>query len=114
MSTVTNISGVSNIGPEMYMAVYSVALGTTSAAGLDAIDISGDFDYVHACFTAGNDTAADNAYSIACIHPGVTTAVTSTNVNLEVRNISDGATVDSTDLSAIGALLVVVIGRQAL
>lgn len=113
MGTLTKIAGVSCLGPEVYYASYTVQLGTTSGAGLDAIDLTADFSYVHMIVCGGNDTADDNTYSIKAIHPGAAVAVASDNVDLEVREISDASTVDTTDLSAVAGLQMMVFGKRA-
>jgi hypothetical protein len=101
----------------MKVATYTVAFDNSYPTGGEAIDLSGDFDYVYAVICAGNDTAADNAKTFRAIHPGATTAVTSSNVLIQVHWSADGTDgedfvefTNTGDLSAIGALQIIVIG----
>ena len=111
-ATATKLGGVSCIGPEMYAATYTLAFDTTTAAGLMTVDLTSDFAYCHLAVVAANDTAANNGYIFRCLHPGATTELTATNLSVEVRDEAL-ATVDSTNLSAIGALQLFVIGKKA-
>ena len=118
MATATLTSGPNNLGPNMKVATYSVALDSSYAAATgEAIDISGEFDYVHFAACGANDTLADNLKKYDIIHPGAGTAVTSTNVLVTVNWSADGTDgedfvtfTNGGNLSAIGELQVVVIG----
>jgi len=123
VATATNISGVSNIGAEMFMATYTVALDTTHATGYQTVDLTDDFKYIHAMWFAGNDTIADNAYKIDAVLPAAGTAIDATNVQLtfhyspaktgNAENAEVFDPVNAGDLGDIGDLRIVVIGKQA-
>jgi len=117
-ATCTLTAGPNNLGPNMKIATYSVLLDSSYPATTgEAIDISGEFDYVHYAACGANDTLADNLKKYDVIHPGAGTAVTSSNVLITVNWSADGT--DGEDfitftnggsLAAIGELQVVVIG----
>lgn len=98
------------------MATYTFVGGTTGwlAAG-HAVDITADFTEVHAAWAAGVDTVADHAYKWGLVFPKDTT-ITSSNFLL-TAHYSTGAggamTVvpDAADLSAVGQVQIVVIGK---
>lgn len=118
MATATLTSGPNNIGPGMKIATYSVLLDSSYAASTgEAIDISGEFDYVHFASCGANDTLADNLKLYGVLHPGAGTAVTSSNVLITVNWSADGTDgedfitfTNTGDLSTVGELQVVVIG----
>lgn len=117
VATATKIAGVSCIGPELYMAIYTVALETTDATGIQTIDLTADFEYVHSISFPGNDTLADNGYKYDSIIPTSGTAIAATTVQVSVHEAgADAAPLDpvtSTDLTAVGALQMIVFGKRA-
>ena len=117
MATLTTITGPTNIGPKLKMAVYQVALDSSYPTGGEAIDISGDFDFVYAVVPRGNDTLADNGYVFDALLPSPTTAVSSTNVLITAHWSADGTDgevmkefTNTGTLAAVGQLSVLVIG----
>ena len=115
--TLTKTSGPNNLGPNQKIATYTLLFDSSYPTGGEAIDLSGDFDYVYAVVCAGNDTAADNGYKFSAIHPGATTAVTSTNVLIQAHwspNATNGEVfsefTNTGNLSAVGALQIMVVG----
>lgn len=115
--TLTKLKGPWPNGP-ILEALYSLAWDNSYPTGGEAIDISGDFTYCYGVVPAGNDTLADNGYLFQCVHPGVSTAVTSTNVKISVWWSADGTDgevfvefTNTGDLSAVGATLLWVRGR---
>lgn len=116
-ATLTKTGGPSAIGAGFKMATYTVALDSSYPTGGEAIDLTGEFTYVLAVICGGNDTAADNGYTFRALHPGATTAVTSSNVLIQAHWDGDPAAdttnpevANTTDLSAVGALQILVIG----
>jgi hypothetical protein len=117
-ATLTTIVKPNNIAPKLKVAVYQIALDSSYPAGGEAIDLSGDFDYIYAATVGGNDTAADNNYLYQALLPAPATAVTSSNVLIQaIWDPADaGAAEDfvevtaTTDLSAVGQLSLVVFG----
>jgi hypothetical protein len=114
-ATLTKTCGPSNIGEGFKMATYSVAFDSAQAAGGESIDLTGEFDYVYAVIPGGNDTAADNGYIARAVVPGATTAVTSSNVLIQLLwNGGDSGEVMlefTGNASAIGAMQLLVIGK---
>ena len=116
-ATLTKIAGPAPVGPGIKMCVYTMAWDNSYPTGGEAIDITGEFDYVYGIAFGGNDTAADNGYTFSALLPGATTAVTSSNVKIQAHWDGDPAT-DTTnpevangeDLETIGATSLVVIG----
>lgn len=109
------IVGPNNICPGVKIAVYQISFDTSYPTGGEALDFSGDFDFVYGIVPGGNDTLADNGYSFAGILPGATTAVNSTNCKVSVHwsNNTAQALAEFTntgDLSAVGQLTLIVIG----
>lgn len=117
-ATVTKTAGPTAIGAGLKMATYSVLLDSSYPASTgEAIDISGEFTYVHYASCGANDTLADNLKKYDIIHPGAGTAVTSSNVLITVNWSADGT--DGEDfvtftnggsLASVGELQVLVIG----
>jgi len=103
-------------GSQTYMGIFSLLLSTTDATGIDTVDLTDYFTYVDAVFVGDNDTLADNGYKIQAICPTRTTAITATNVAVSVHQSAGSAAamaaVASTDLTAIGAVKIVVYGRR--
>ena len=117
-ATLTKVEGPTNIGPGFKMAVYSVAFDSSYPTGGEAIDLTGEFDYVYAVIPGGNDTAADNAKKYSAIYPGASTEVTSSNVLIQAHWSADGTDgedlmefTNGGNLSAVGALSITVIGK---
>lgn len=107
--TVTTIAGPFNMGPKFKIAVYQCALDAAHASGGEAIDISGDFDFLYAAWAAGVDAAADVlAAKYDVIVPAPTTAVSSTNVLITAT--TEAFAEETGDLSAVGQLTIVAIG----
>lgn len=117
-ATVSTIVKPNNIAPKLKVAVYQVALDNSYPTGGEAVDLTADFDFIYSATPGGNDTAADNNYLYQCLIPAPGTAVTSTNVLIQaIWDPADaGAAEDfvevtnTTDLSAVGQLTLVVIG----
>lgn len=117
-ATLTKIAGPANFAPGMKCAAYQVAFDNSYAAGGEAIDLSGDFDYIFFGGVGGNDTAADNNYLFQLLLPSSSTAVSSTNVLVQaIWDPADaGAAEDfvdvtaTTDLSSIGQLSLFIVG----
>ena len=98
--------------------LFSGALDTTDATGIQTMDVTSYFGYVHNIEVGSNDTLADNGYKLQGKDPGATTAVTSTNCEISVHQ-SKGSNaamdpVESTDLSAIGAVKIKITGKAAI
>jgi len=117
-ATVTTIVAPYFAGPNCKKAIYSVLLDDSYPTGGEAIDLTADFDYVFGVAILGNDTAADNGYVIAADLPGSTTALSASNLLLTafwVDTTTDGAPLAevtaTTNLSAIGALMIEVSGK---
>ncbi len=103
-------------GPGLKMAIYTFVGGATGwlAAG-NAIDMTGEFSEIVAAWTAGVNAVADDVYKFTAVFPKATT-VTSSNVLMSIyySNGSGGAMTvvpDATDISAVGQVQVVVIGK---
>jgi hypothetical protein len=102
----------------MKAAVYQLAWDNSYPAGGEAIDLTGEFDYVYSISFGGNDTAADNLYLFQALLPAPATAVTASNVKIQaIWDPADaGAAEDfvevtaTTDLSAIGQTSLFVVG----
>ena len=95
------------------MAVYQIAFDSSYPTGGEALDLTDDFDYVYGVAFAGNDTSADNAYIFHALLPAPATAITSSNVLVQVFAGASGANAEvsnATDLSAIGQTSVFVFG----
>lgn len=115
-ATLTKVSGPTCI-PGIKIATYKVAFDNSYPTGGEAIDLTGEFDYVYHIDCGANDTAADNAKTYRAIYPGTGTAVTSSNVLIQVHWSADGTDgedfvefTNTGDLSAVGALTITVYG----
>ncbi len=110
-------TGVTNIGPELYLATYDVLLDTTDATGIMTIDLTADFSTLTFAVCGGNDTLADNGWKYDVITPGFGVALTSSNVEISVYGAGTaGAILDvaaSETLTSVGVLQLLVIGTQA-
>lgn len=116
--TLTKTSGPEAIGPGIKMATYSLAFDTSYPTGGEAIDLTGEFDYITWIGPGANDTAADNAKKYQFICPDSSTAVTSSNVLVQVHWSADGTDgedfvefTNTGNLSAVGALQILVYGK---
>jgi hypothetical protein len=101
------------------MGVFSVELDTTDANGQILItNLATYFRYVDAIVVGDNDTLADNGYKYQALCPARTVAVSASNIIVTVHQSAGAASamaaVASTDLSAVGALKLVVYGRKTL
>jgi len=103
------------------MKLYTV-LGDTSFLGTgEAIDLTADFSEIHAAWACGTDAIADNVYEYSFVVPGAGTALTSANFLLVATQspAKTGATeaaeafevATSADLSGVGALAFMVVGK---
>jgi hypothetical protein len=105
-------------GSQTYMGLFSCLFDDTDATGITTLDLTDYFKYVDAVVVCDNDTLADNGYKVQAICPARTTALTATNLAFSVHQSAGSAAamaaVTSTDMSAIGALKVLVFGRKAL
>jgi hypothetical protein len=114
-ATLTKTAGPEAIGPGLKMATYSVAFDTAQLTGGEAINLTGEFDYVCFATCGGNDTAADNGYIARVVCPAASTAVTSSNVLIQLLwNGGDSGEVMlefTGNASAIGAMQLLVIGQ---
>ena len=116
-ATPTLVAGVSNVGNEMYMGVFTLLFDTTDANGELSIDLTDYFKYVYSVEIGGS--LATTGYVCEIEKPAAATAITSTNIKVGVYEAgADGAPLDpvaSTDVSAVvTGLTIVVIGRQAI
>lgn len=104
-------------GGQTYIGIFSLALDSTDATGIQTVDLRTWFKYVDAVVIADNDTLADNGYKYQAILPTRTTAITATNVAISVHQSAGSAAalapVTSTSLTAVGALKIIVYGRKA-
>lgn len=118
-ATVTKIATPAPIGNGMKIGVFSVALDNSYPSGGEAIDLTDYFDYVYSVSIGGNDTLADNQYKFDALLPGATTALTSSNLLITAYwDPADAGAAEAfdevtaaTDLSAVGALAITVIGK---
>ncbi len=114
-ATCTLTAGPTAIGAGLKMATYSVLLDTATASGGEAIDISGEFTYMHFGVCGANDTAADNYVGkLDLIHPGAGTAVSSSNVLVtacESSDTNEPFTEFTGNLATVGELQVMIIGK---
>lgn len=113
--TLTKTSGPSVLGPGIKLATYEIAFDSAQASGGEVIDLTGEFSYITFAMAGANDTAADNGYIARVLCPGYSTAVTSSNVKVQLLwNGGDSGEVMlefTGDAHAIGALQLVVIGK---
>ena len=116
-ATLALTGGPASIGEGLKMATYDVVFDTAQATGGEALDFTNEFTYIHAIWPAGNDTAADNAYSYSFVCPDAATAISSTTVKVQMHWTDAGATTAKDfaefvgDASAVGNLHVCVIGK---
>jgi hypothetical protein len=121
MATLTCISKPEVIGEAKKLAVYRLAFDSSYPTGGEAIDVSADFNAVHAVLWGGNDTLADNGYAY---RPVFTYSATPSSINTKISvwwNVdpADGGGADRVDieftntgdLSAVGKCYLVVIGK---
>lgn len=117
--TLTKIKGPWFAGPGVKMATYQVAFDSSYPTGGEAIDLTGDFDYVYNIAFGSNDTLADNGYVFSSLIPAPATAITSSNVLLTVHwDPADASAAEvlaeftnTGDLSAVGQLSITVVGK---
>ena len=114
-ATATLVSGPTFAGPNQKTAVYQVLLDTNYAAGGEAIDLTGEFDFIYSGSIGGVDAIADAGYDFKLILPSSSTAVSSSNVLVAVHWSGTGAAVlapftTTGDLSSIGQLSITVVG----
>ena len=117
-ATCTLVAGPNNLGPDMKVATYTIVMDTSYATGGEAIDLTGEFDYISYCAVGANDTAADNLYEFDVIAPSASTTVTSSNVLIYASWSPTGTSgevfkefTNTGDLSSIGALQLIVVGK---
>jgi len=114
-ATLTKTSGPEAICNGMKMATYAVAFDTAQATGGEVINLTGEFDYVSFISCGGNDTAADNGYIFRPVCPAYATAVTTSNVLIQILwNGGDSGEVMlefTGNASAVGVLQLLVIGK---
>jgi hypothetical protein len=116
-ATLTKVAGPCSIG-SMKIATYTMLFDSSYPTGGEAIDLTGEFDYVYQVICGANDTAADNAKTYRAIFPGASTAITSSNVLIQAHWSADGTDgedfvefTNTGDLSAVGSLCITVIGK---
>lgn len=99
-----------------FEGIFTLLLDTTTAAGIQTVDLTDYFSLVYSCEIGGS--LAANYYNIEAQVPGPAVALTSTNLAVGFSEAgADGAVLDlmnATDLSAaITGLTIVVKGKQA-
>jgi hypothetical protein len=107
------------IAPSLKLAVYDVVFDNSYPTGGEPLAaIASTFSKVFAILPGGNDTLADNGMVFQAILPAPTVAVSTTNVLMSVFWSADGTDGESLieftnggDLSAVGQLSIVVIGK---
>lgn len=114
--TLTKLAGPYPVGSTKE-AIYTLAFDNNYPTGGEAIDLSGDFDYVWWIGTGGNDTLADNGHLFQAVLPAPATAASSSNTLISVFWSADGTDGESFieftntgDLSAVGTLRLCVKG----
>jgi len=114
-ATLTKTAGPSNVGEGLKIATYAVAFDTAQASGGEVVNLTGEFDYIYFASCGANDTAADNGYIARVVCPSATTAITSSNVLIQLLwNGGDSGEVMlefTGNASAIGGMQLVVIGK---
>jgi len=115
--TPTKISGP-QVAAGAFQAEYTLLMDTTSASGLQTIDLTNDFGYVNSIEIGGS--LAATGYVCKIQKPAPTIALTATNVKLGIYQDSVTAgdkalvPVASTDVSAvITGMTIVVRGKKA-
>lgn len=106
-----------NVGPNGVEAKFTVLLDTTTAGGLQTVDLTDWFGYVSDITIGGS--LAGNFYHVEVQKPAFDTAIDATNVALAFSEAgADGAVLDlmnATDLStAITGLTLTVTGLAAI
>jgi len=114
-TTLTTIVKPVNVAPKVKMAIYQIEFTSTYPTGGEAIDISADFDYVYSLTPGGNDLLANNGYLFTGIIPAPATAVTSSNVLVDVHWGGTTSAVfeeftNGGNLTAVDQLSIVVYG----
>jgi hypothetical protein len=114
-ATLTKTAGPEPMCNGLKVATYSILFDTAQATGGEAIDLTGEFDYVCFATCGGNDTAADNGYIARVVCPSASTAVTSSNVLIQLLwNGGDSGEVMlefTGNASSIGAMQLLVMGQ---
>jgi len=100
------------------LAVYQIEFDDSYPTGGEPFDLTADFDNVYSVSVSGNNATADNLYKIDAVLPGPKVKVTASNVLLQATQDPAGSSAgdfdqapNATDLSIIGQLSVVVIGK---
>jgi hypothetical protein len=107
--TLTTVVKPTFLAPKIKEATYTVLWDSSYPTGGEAYDFTADFTYITSIIEGGNDTSADNAYDVKPLLPAPGTAITSSNVLLQM--FSGGSEVaNTTDLSAIGQTAIIVRG----
>lgn len=111
-TAVTNDEGVF---PGLKAKLYTLQLPDSWTAAGVAWDLTADFTYVYGMIPLGVDAVADAAYKYSMECDG-STAATSSNTKVVAHYSTDAAGAmtavpDSTDLSAVGKLSVMVLGK---
>ena len=116
-ATVTKDAGETVLPGLGVCFTFKVLLDTSFAAGGEAIDLTDYVSNIKCAWVGGVDANADAAYAYNIVYPAYATAVTSSNVlisayqsNNTVEALDEANTVD---LSGVGALQIVVIGKAA-
>ncbi len=116
-AAITKLSGPAAIPGVGHMAVYSVLLDSSFAAGGEIVDISGDFSTVIQATAGASDDNDDHGYKFAVTIPATGTAVSATNVLISAHQSGTATAVldeaNTVDLSTVGELRVTVIGKIA-
>lgn len=120
-ATATLVDGPGVVPGLGLIAVYRVALDSSFLATGEPIDLTGVFSSVEGATIAGVDAIADALYSYGVVLPAVGTDITSTTVLISAIEspAKTGATeaaeafaaVSSTDLSSVGQLRLIVVGK---
>ena len=116
-ATATLIAGTSPSGSGLYKAIFTVLLDTTTADGLQTVDLTSHFSKVYAIQPAGELVATKTGYMIKGYKPAYATALTATNLSLGFyESGGDGDELDpvaSTDLAAVITGLTIVVEGKA-
>ncbi len=113
--TPTLTAGPAN-GPRGLETEFTLALDTTTGAGLQTLDLTAYYGYLHSVDIVGS--LAATGYYVEVQKPALATALSSTNLVLGFYEAgADGAALDpiiSTDISAvITGLTIRVVGKPA-